>query len=347
MMSLENDITRLKKEEAGLTKQRGDAQAATDKARAAARQKRDQAARTTSRSLQDSYLREAERQEKHATTCDKKVSEAAKKLSENATKQRDKNRSLENARRAGQRRQDREDERRRQEEKRHAQEVARLARPTVRYIHEVRMVEPPKLERLRVLYLAANPAMNLRVDAEVRQVREAVRKALHRDLVDLDHRPAATPEDLIDGINEHRPHVVHFSGHGGDAAVLFDDGEIHDPQGRDVPFDLLGRVLGATDTPPTLLLLNACDTLDGADELLTAVPVVIGMAAGISDLAAAVFAARFYSAIANGQSVAAALDQGAVGVDLAGLVEGWKPEPLVRGDIDLGKLILVHPPLEA
>jgi hypothetical protein len=119
--------------------------------------------------------------------------------------------------------------------------------------------------------LVTDPDTNLRVDAEVRQVREAVKKSLHRDLVDIDHRPAATPEDLLEGINEVRPHVVHFSGHGGGAAVLFDDGQVDNPQGRTVPFDLLARALVATDTPPTLLVLNACDTIDGADALLNAV----------------------------------------------------------------------------
>jgi hypothetical protein len=63
------------------------------------------------------------------------------------------------------------------------------------------------------------------------------------------------------------------------------------------------KALRATDTPLKLLVLNACDTLDGADVLLDVTPVVIAMSAGVSDLAAAVFAARFYAAIASAQSV--------------------------------------------
>jgi hypothetical protein len=41
------------------------------------------------------------------------------------------------------------------------------------------------------------------------------------------------------------------------------------------------------------LVLNACDTLDEADVLLEVSPVVIAMSANLSDLAAAVFDARF------------------------------------------------------
>ena len=74
-----------------------------------------------------------------------------------------------------------------------------MSAPTVQYIHEVRVIEPPKREKLRILYLAANPEMDLRVDVEVRGVQQAVKRALHRDLVEIDHRPAATPEDLRKG----------------------------------------------------------------------------------------------------------------------------------------------------
>ena len=58
-------------------------------------------------------------------------------------------------------------------------------------------------------------------------------------------------------------------------------------------FELLARALGATTTPIKLLVLNGCDTLDGAEALLAAVPAVIAMADPITDEAAGVFAARF------------------------------------------------------
>jgi len=37
---------------------------------------------------------------------------------------------------------------------------------------------------------------------------------LLRDYVEIDPRPSATTEDLLDGLMKFRPHVVHFSGHG-------------------------------------------------------------------------------------------------------------------------------------
>lgn len=346
---VQNEIARLRKEEADLRKKLSDTRGDAGKASADAGQKRSRAATTSSASLARSYLRDAERLEKKAADLEKKAAGISKKLADNSAKQASKMKSLESAEKDAQRKRDREDDRRRQTEKRHAQEVARLSQVPVRHIHEIRVLEPPKPERLRVLYLAANPELDLRVDVEVRAVREAVRRALHRDLVEIDHRPAATPEDLLDGINEMRPHVVHFSGHGGGSTVLFDDAKTvrapSEETGRPVSFELLARALAATDSSPKLLVLNSCDSLDGAEVVLDVVPAVIGMTAGISDVAAQVFAARFYSAIASAQSVGTAIAQAAVAVELLGLDEGWKPDALTREGLDLHELILVQQPV--
>jgi hypothetical protein len=247
----------------------------------------------------------------------------------------------ETERTAAARRVEQQDERRRQAEKRHAQEIARIAQPTVRYVHEVQMILPPKPEVLRVLYLTANPSMNLRTEAEVRDVQEAVRGALHRNLIDIAYRPAATTDSLLNGLNDVRPHVVHFSGHAGGAAVLFNQQDLGTRRGREVAFDLLARGLGATREPPTLLVLNGCDTLDGAEVLLGTTPVVIAMATSITDLAATLFATKFYAAIAAAQPVGAAVEQGSVALDFAGTGEGWKPNLLAREDVNLDELVLV------
>jgi len=84
---------------------------------------------------------------------------------------------------------------------------------------------------------------------------------------------------------------------------LFDNASVDSPEGHNVPFELLARALGATAEPPTLLVLNGCDTLDGAEVLLEATPVVIAMATEISDLAASAFAARFYHPRGRGYDV--------------------------------------------
>jgi hypothetical protein len=93
-----------------------------------------------------------------------------------------------------------------------------------------------------------------------------------------------------------------------------------------------------------LLVLNGCDTLDGAEVLLEAARVVIATASTISDLAASVFAAKFYAAIASAQPIGAAVDQATFAIDVAGLGEGWKHDVIARDDIDVDRRVLVNLP---
>ncbi|MGA7148187.1 MAG: CHAT domain-containing protein [Microbacterium sp.] len=120
-----------------------------------------------------------------------------------------------------------------------------------------------------------------------------------------------------------------------------DDG---DESGNDVEFTLLARVLGATDDPPRLIVLNACESLAGADELLRTVPVVIGMSDRIGDTSAVVFASAFYSGIASAQSVASSLEQAKVRMLAATLDGSELPELRTRDDVDPSVLVLVNPP---
>src|ERR1700694_2929544 len=69
-----------------------------------------------------------------------------------------------------------------------------------------------KRKHLGVLYLTANPRGDLRVEAEVNQVQQEVRGSKLRDNIDVHYRPAANLDSLIQGLNDHVPAIVHFSG---------------------------------------------------------------------------------------------------------------------------------------
>lgn len=346
-------IVAIKKQQATDETNRGKARTAAGKYRADAAKELQKITARTSASMARTYQRNAENLEKRAQAEDKKTADLSVKLSKSAgelaTAEEHLAREIkstakkeEDKKKAEARTREQTDARRRRKEKDHAREIARLARPTVHYV----MVQPPKPEVLRVLYMTANPEMDLRTEVEVRDVQQAVKRALHRELIDIQYRPAATPEDLLDGLNDVRPHVVHFSGHAGDAAILFDNASVDSPEGHNVPFELLARALGATAEPPKLLVLNGCDTLGGAELLLESTPVIIAMATEISDLAASAFAARFYAAVASAQPIGPALRQGAVVLDLMGLDEGWKPNLLSRPDVTVDDLVLVQVPSE-
>lgn len=359
--SIRSEISRLKGRQADLLKTlAGEEKIAAD-ARADANKKRQAASRTKSSSMQRSNLSAADRAEAKAVAAAKKIGGISKDLASLDKRLAVKQRSLNSAEKSEQRTRDNQVASRRRKEIAHARQIAQLSMPHIQFVR----VQDPKPEKLRVLYLTANPESTeferteadrsivregvwLRVDREVRSVqKKAVRGSNYRDLVELKHMPAATPQDVLEGLNDFRPHIIHFSGHGGGHALLMENETAHVDAGALIEFSLLGTALAATTTPPTLVVLNACETLEGAEILLNASPIIIAMSEGISDDAAIVFAKQFYAAIASAQSVGKALDQGRVALRMAELGEDHLPEIVTRKDVNVESLVLVKPHLDA
>lgn len=161
----------------------------------------------------------------------------------------------------------------------------------------------PRPEGLRVLYLTASSRGDLRVDEEIRKVKAKVQASVFRDQVHIEHLPAATYDDLLDGLSRVQPHVVSFSGHAGEDLLEFDTGAaVHGP-GHRLPAGAFAQAMGAVDAAPRLVVLNACKSQAQLAELVQVVEVAVGMRGSIGDPAACAFAARFYGSLADGQSV--------------------------------------------
>jgi CHAT domain len=204
-------------------------------------------------------------------------------------------------------------------------------------------LRPPQPEPLRILYLTAASRGDLRVDEEMRRVKAGVQAATHRDLVQIEHKPAATSLDLLDGLTRFKPHVVHFSGHADETVLVFDTGSDNPGPGQRMSAGGFARAISAVDAPPTLVVLNACRSEAQLSGLLDAVPLAIGMSDNIGDADAMAFAARFYATVADGQSVEGAYRVAKVAMELSGLPDADLPILVNDPAVNPAKVVLVIP----
>jgi hypothetical protein len=199
-----------------------------------------------------------------------------------------------------------------------------------------------KRRPLDILYLTANPDKDhaLRVEAEIRQVQEAIRGSKLRDNIELHYSPSADLDSIVNGLNDHNPTIVHFSGHGDAGGIAVDHAQVKRPGSKVVTFDLLAKALAATDTPPRVIVLNACQSAGARKAFLPPAKAIVVMRDSISDLAATAFAAKFYAAIASGQSLKSAFWQGKVAVEAASINEAETPTLITAKGVNPAKIVL-------
>ena len=112
--------------------------------------------------------------------------------------------------------------------------------------------------RLRVLFLAANPADTSRLDLaeEIRQIEEKLEASKYRDSFELMSKWAVRPSDLQHHLLKHQPHIVHFSGHGSKAGEIILKGQ--DRQARPVSRKALTGLFKTLSDNVRVVVLNAC-----------------------------------------------------------------------------------------
>jgi hypothetical protein len=179
----------------------------------------------------------------------------------------------------------------------------------------------PVVGKLRILALIANPtgttALNL---AEEKARVGKIWATLDNVQVDF---VSPVEQALLDHIDNHEYHVVHYMGHGdfdsgagGQLILEREDGSPRPVSGQDFAGWL-------ADEPLRLVFLNACNTGQTGDQpglhpfagvasalIRNGVPAVVAMQFPISDAAAIIFAQTFYQRIAQGFPVDEAASAG-------------------------------------
>lgn len=162
-------------------------------------------------------------------------------------------------------------------------------------------------EKIKILFLSAEPldTVRLRLAQEFRDIEQKLRAAPKGRSFNLVSQWAVRPRDLMETLMRHRPTVVHFSGHaeGGKLILENEKGKTQTIEGK----HLTALFAGFTDTL-RLVVLNACFTSAGFDDLAEVIDYTVGTTSAVSDSAAIRFSGCFYQALAFGKSVKAAYE---------------------------------------
>ncbi|MBE8990044.1 effector-associated domain EAD1-containing protein [Nostoc sp. LEGE 12450] len=179
----------------------------------------------------------------------------------------------------------------------------------------------------KILILAAIPH-GLRLDKEIREIEEAIRRATNRDLFEIRIRTAVRPQDIRRAIAEEQPQIVHFCGHGLEdgSLLLEDDGGNNKP----VAPSGLASLFKLHADYVKCVLLNACYSEKPAVAISKYINYVIGMNNPIQDRAAIEFARGFYDGLgyknlANQDAFQRAFDEAIVAIEMENLSQGVIP----------------------
>ncbi len=188
----------------------------------------------------------------------------------------------------------------------------------------------------KILILAANPknSVPLRLDEEVREIDEGLKRAQMRDRFELEQKWAVRPRDVQRAILDFAPQIVHFSGHGvGEGGLALED-ELG--QAKLVSAEALAGLFELFADQVECVLLNACYSVVQAQAIARHIPYVIGMNQAVGDGAAREFAVGFYDALGAGRSIEFAYRFARNSMRMVGTAENLTPVLLEKNDMANG-----------
>lgn len=196
-------------------------------------------------------------------------------------------------------------------------------------------------EKVKILFLAANPrdTVRLRLDEEQRAIEHKILLAQKKDRIVIVNKSAVRVGDLQLYLNQEKPTIVHFSGHGShEGRIILED---NSGKARPIPPPALARVFEILKDNIRCVVLNACFSHEQARAITQNIDCVIGMSSSISDKAAIAFASAFYLAIASERSIRNAFDQGINELMLWEIPEEHIPQLLTRSGVEPSKIFLL------
>ena len=181
------------------------------------------------------------------------------------------------------------------------------------------------LNMRKILFLASNPInqAKLRLDEEIREIDEGLRRSQNRDQLTLSQRWAVGNKLLYRALLDEKPQIVHFSGHGaGEDGILLED---ESGASKFVSTKALVALFELCSNHVECVVLNACYSETQAIAIAEHIDYVIGMSHEIGDKAAIAFATGFYDALGAGESIERAYKFGCTAILIDDIPEYLTP----------------------
>lgn len=164
-------------------------------------------------------------------------------------------------------------------------------------------IELSSIERkFTLLFVSANPGLDLDLESEYKVIEAAFRISKHRDDIKFIFASAANPETFIASLREHKPSMVHFSGHGSKDGIWL--------RGSQESSLFIGSAVlrcALEGRGVDLVLLNSCESNMVGHEIISSVKTVISTSQTFGDDAGIKFSETFYRTFLDGYTVAEAL----------------------------------------
>ena len=186
----------------------------------------------------------------------------------------------------------------------------------------------------KILVLSANPkgTKPLRLGQEIREIKDGLRRARERERFIIESAEAVRYRDIRQAILYYEPHIVHFSGHGLEEGLVFEDDtgreKLVEPQALAALFELFADQVEC-------VLLNACYSEHQAKAIAQHIDYVVGMSQAIGDKAAIEFAVGFYDALLAGKTVEIAYKFGCNAIQIASIPEHLTPQLFKKNQLSL------------
>lgn len=152
-----------------------------------------------------------------------------------------------------------------------------------------------------VLSASASPSDQATIDAEADDEALTQSLAMSGKRYIVKHAPECQLEDLRTYIRRYSPAVIHFSGHGDEQELSFQDGS-----GKDHGVDSTEFIAALADARLRglrVVLLSACESSEIAKKIANTVGWAIGLKCSIAVEDGKKFTAHFYGALARGEGV--------------------------------------------